>query len=269
MVRKGEKQNKTEAHDKTPDRLLKSMSLLSSAFDIQEILRMQVVQNIFDKKDIKKLLDVGCSGGIFLQYYLCLARTQSTKIPFYVGIDFEEKNINILKSFINSCSENVRKDLYAVQGNVVEVETFKNIYKEHGKFDVCIALEVIEHFDKKYAEQFIKSLHKMLNAGGYLILSTPVHFIEDEKMYWPGAHVHEFMFDEIHELLQNYFSIENVIGNHVNAVKLKKHMESNNSEMFNVYKQLRAKQISGNWINSVFAMAFPEICMNNIFICRK
>jgi 2-polyprenyl-3-methyl-5-hydroxy-6-metoxy-1,4-benzoquinol methylase len=43
----------------------------------------------------------------------------------------------------------------------------------HGKFDVIVSAEVIEHL---YSPQLmIDNCHKALNPGGYLILTTPYH----------------------------------------------------------------------------------------------
>ncbi len=102
-----------------------------------------------------KVLDVGCGSGTLCLYI-------ANKKKNILGID-------ISKKAIQTCIES-SKTL-----NLTEYTSFKAIdfpkQSINGKFDLVILTEVIEHIkDDKLA---LKSIYKLLNKNGILIISTP------------------------------------------------------------------------------------------------
>ncbi len=119
-------------------------------------VRMEYIEkqifNAYPNKNINELniLDIGCGGGLVCEE---LAKTGAN----VTGIDADKNAINIAKQ-------------HAKQSNL-------NITYKHGdaadlneKFDVVIALEIIEHV--KDINAFIKICAERLNDDGLLIIST-------------------------------------------------------------------------------------------------
>jgi SAM-dependent methyltransferase len=97
-----------------------------------------------------RLLDVGCGQGEFL--------TAAKEKGFDVyGIDIAPRNIEFIKT---------RRDIQTVVCGKIE----DNI-EALGKFDVVTLFEVLEHVESPAT--LLESIKKLLNPGGYFIMSTP------------------------------------------------------------------------------------------------
>lgn len=73
--------------------------------------------------------------------------------------------------------------------------------------DFVITFQVIEHVEKD--ELFLKEIHRVLKRGGKLILTTPNSRMSLSRNPW---HVREYTADELKNLMQKYFSIEESFG---------------------------------------------------------
>jgi ubiquinone/menaquinone biosynthesis C-methylase UbiE len=69
-------------------------------------------------------------------------------------------------------------------------------------FDVVTSFETIEHIPKYPV--FVKELRRVTTAGGHLILSTPNALLTSQYPRNP-FHVHEFVPEELQELLRQYY----------------------------------------------------------------
>lgn len=98
----------------------------------------------------KKILDVGCGGGLVCEPLAALGATVT-------GIDAGEKAIESAKAHAKDSGLNI----------TYKCET-SDTHK--GKYDVILALEIVEHMDD--VEAFIASLTKLLKKDGMLIFST-------------------------------------------------------------------------------------------------
>ena len=82
-------------------------------------------------------------------------------------------------------------------------------------FDVAVSFETIEHLSRP--ERFIKSVARVLGPGGALLLSTPDRRLASVLGPLRGRphnhhHVHEFVLDELLELLRPEFESIEVLG---------------------------------------------------------
>ncbi|WP_092402570.1 MULTISPECIES: bifunctional 2-polyprenyl-6-hydroxyphenol methylase/3-demethylubiquinol 3-O-methyltransferase UbiG [Candidatus Ichthyocystis] len=102
----------------------------------------------------KKILDVGCGGGILAE---SLARLGAD----VVGIDESPSLINVAN--LHASSESISVDY-----RNIDVANFCDTH-EH-QFDCVMCLEVIEHVSSP--REFLGHCIKLLKEGGYLFLST-------------------------------------------------------------------------------------------------
>ncbi len=107
-------------------------------------------KSIFSNLDI---LDVGCGGGLISEP---LARIGAN----VTAIDASEKNIQIAKI-------HAKKSELKIEYLVSSVE---EMAKSEKKFDVVLALEIIEHVAD--VELFIKSCSDLVKTGGILFVAT-------------------------------------------------------------------------------------------------
>lgn len=106
------------------------------------------------KKFSEKLLDIGCSDGMFLH------RAKELGFEVY-GIDLDRHSVNIARN--KRCLKNVYS---------MTLEEFVSFAKEkHLKFDVITFFEVLEHQDNP--KRFIEDVKFLLKEGGYIAGSVP------------------------------------------------------------------------------------------------
>ena len=114
------------------------------------------IKKIFNlNKDLKNidLLDIGCGGGL-------IAEPMSKLGAEVTAIDAGEKNIEAAK--IHANQEGLKIDY--------RCQTVEEICQEKKKYDVVLALEIIEHVVN--IEEFIISLQKSLKPDGLVFIST-------------------------------------------------------------------------------------------------
>lgn len=139
----------------------------------------------------KKVLDFGCGSGYGTKM---LAESAES----VTGVDISKEAIDFAGK--NYPSSNL------------DFKTIPNISGE--KFDVITSFQVIEHVpnDNKY----IDDLKKLLNPGGYLLISTPdktnrlFNYIQQP---WNVFHLKEYTAGSLKSLLQKHF-------NHVDVLKI-------------------------------------------------
>ena len=120
----------------------------------------------------KKVLEVGCGRGFFLQSLESLGHQA-------LGLEFNEKAIKekVTKFDIRKC---------AVE-DVVETH--------RGTFDSVLSFQVLEHVI--HPEKFIRSCTELLRPGGVLFLSTPnydfpAHRWREDALDLPPHHINHF-----------------------------------------------------------------------------
>jgi len=143
----------------------------------------------------KKLLDVGCGSGIFLD----TAKSRGFKVR---GVDFNKYVLHLLP-------DSVRNDV--VISNFFE-------YTTNEMFDVVTMFFVIEHLPN--VEEVLKKVWGMLKRGGILAISTPngrgfTASLRPKKYYSiiPEDHLYEFSLDGMIKLLErNGYKVRRVVN---------------------------------------------------------
>jgi len=143
----------------------------------------------------KKLLDIGCGPGEFLN--------AASKLGFEVwGVDFDRNAIKLAKKFYNL------KNLYA--------ESWEDFSKRKNlpKFDVITFFEVIEHLDN--VPEFLRFVVKITPPGAYIALSTPNRqrksLSADSSDDFPPCHLTRWDYNSLSKIFSLYgIKLENKI----------------------------------------------------------
>ena len=118
-----------------------------------QYIKAQVTQHFSTDINQLKILDVGCGGGIVCEP---LARLGAD----ITGIDAAQDSIAIAKNHAETRGLKINYQNVSVEALAAEEE----------KYDVVLALEIIEHVDN--LPLFLESCRKCLKPGGLMILST-------------------------------------------------------------------------------------------------
>lgn len=132
----------------------------------------------------KKVLDIGCGVDLPLMY---AGRYPSALPELYVGVD-----LNKLKDLSPGLAKRAKlygsSDFLAIAGDLLE---------EHGKFDVVVSFENIEHMPPENGWQLLWWMRQLTADDGCSLLSTPV-MIGSQA----ANHVHEYGIDELQHLAE-------------------------------------------------------------------
>lgn len=137
-----------------PMKLLHSMNKTRMLFIQERLLNrykpLKNIQNIFLKK---KLLDLGCGGGI-------LSESLAKKGAKVTALDTS-------KSLIKLAQKRALEKKLTINYQVGEISSLKN---KKNKFDIIISLEVIEHVANY--KIFLEDIFSCLSKNGIIIIST-------------------------------------------------------------------------------------------------
>lgn len=111
------------------------------------------INNYFGKIEDLEIIDIGCGGGLVSEEF---AKLQA----IVTGIDASEKNIKVAK---------IHADKSNLKINYIATST-EELVKEDKKFDVILALEVIEHVAD--VEEFIKNCSNLVRPNGLVFFAT-------------------------------------------------------------------------------------------------
>jgi 2-polyprenyl-3-methyl-5-hydroxy-6-metoxy-1,4-benzoquinol methylase len=138
-------------------------------------------------KNEKKILNFGCGTGLFESF----AAKKFTKSSF-VANDLDKQTLKWAKD--NRPFKNVR----------YENLNLRQIYRKYGKFDLALAIEVIEHVDDYLS--FLKEFSKLSDVA---IISTPNRDrnVEEALSISPSIHYHvrEWNAGEFYWILKGFY----------------------------------------------------------------
>lgn len=135
----------------------------------------------------KRLLEVGCNTGFKTMLF-------SQFVDVVVGVDYEEEAIQCAnKRFADEKRSYICADIMKMK----PLET---------KVDAVVALDVIEHIDKKDELKFISALTSNMEEQGVCIIGTPnitaaAYQSEESGM----AHINLYSHERLKALLSGYF----------------------------------------------------------------
>jgi len=131
-----------------------------------------VVPIIIEKYKPNSVLDIGCGIGTWLSVF----KDKGVKTIF--GVDGEWVDRSLLRKFID-------------EGNFLNFDLRNELCLEK-KFDIVMSLEVAEHIEEKYADNFVKSL---VNHGEIIVFSAAIPFQGGENHVneqWPTYWIEKF-----------------------------------------------------------------------------
>tara|TARA_S200000501_G_C20816274_1_gene740696 strand:+ start:60 stop:752 length:693 start_codon:yes stop_codon:yes gene_type:complete len=116
-------------------------------------LRLEWINSIVSLKN-KKVVDVGCGGGILTEAIL-------KKGADVAGIDLSEKALKVAN--LHSLETGLK-----IRYEMISPENFAE--KEPNKYDLVTCMEMLEHVPKP--ESVVKACSKLVKPGGYVFFST-------------------------------------------------------------------------------------------------
>ena len=136
------------------------------------------------------------------------------KSPYTIGLDSEVTIIDKLpdsdvqKSLNLGINKNIIRDLKRKRSNVKDVLILDITSRElqiKGKFDIAIAIEVIEHV--KDIQSALKNISNLLKPDGVLYMTTPNgDYIKNEPPNYNPDHFKHYGKKELFEILKTQFS---------------------------------------------------------------
>lgn len=116
------------------------------------VLKRDVVARLPSDRSAR-ILDAGCGQGDLI------ALTQGLGWTNVTGVDTSAEQVDVARA---------RGIAGVVQGDIFHFAT-----AHPGEFDVVLAMDLLEHFDREDALKAFSSVRRMLAPGGYLILQVP------------------------------------------------------------------------------------------------
>ena len=99
------------------------------------------------------ILDVGCGQGMLVRF---LANHGYEEV---LGVDLSEEQIRLARELGST--------------NVAQADLFEVANRRPNDFDVLVALDVVEHFDRVDVQRVFDAFYRLLKPGGILVLRTP------------------------------------------------------------------------------------------------
>lgn len=137
----------------------------------------------------KKVLDIACGSG-----YGSYLIANEGKAKEVVAVDLNSDSIRY---------GNHRFNLPNINRSVGDAQEFL----QENSFDIIVSFETIEHLPKY--EQFLKNMSKTLTNDGHFFVSTPI--VKKTRTNCDNPyHVIEWSFEDFHNLINNYFTIDEI-----------------------------------------------------------
>jgi len=119
------------------------------------------LRNWLPKDKNSKILELACGGGKLLHL---LKKKGYTNLN---GVDISPEQVSLSKQ---------------VTENIIEANVLDFLKTETEKYDLVIGMDIIEHFEKEEAVEFLKACLKTLKPDGRIILQTP-----NSESPWSGS----------------------------------------------------------------------------------
>ncbi len=142
-------------------------------------------------QDKTRILELGCQEAIG-----SLVFEQNTNLEEYVGIDFDHDAM--LWNY-----NNLSKDKFVfIEYDFLQCDKIQN-----QKFNVVLSLDVIEHIDKKYEDDFCKVVSGHISDNGVAIIGTPTVYMNPYACDASKAgHINLYDQKRLYSLMNKYFN---------------------------------------------------------------
>lgn len=199
------------------------------------------------------ILDVGCgSGNLYEVFY-----RNRYKPNNFTGVDIRKKTIeqNRLKF-----PKALWYDLDIVNDNL----------SDKNDWDIITSFEVIEHIGKSNGQKYLDNIKKVMNDKTLFLLSTPCFNGKAANNHTydcgdgNGKIPQEYSYNELKELLEKNFNIENIFGTFASQSDYKKYMNDWQTKMFNEL----SKYYDSNLISNIMAPMFPDKSRNCLWVLK-
>lgn len=146
--------------------------------------RYKFAARLVKKKD--RILEIGCGSGLG-----CIFLGQHSS--HVTGIDANSTEIKEAEKINRRRNVTFEvQDLFALEVN--------------RKFDVIVALDVIEHMNKRDAHKFLSAIMSHLQPNGMLVLGTPsIYSYKYQGALSRASHIHCYDQQELLDLVDKYF----------------------------------------------------------------
>ncbi len=205
----------------------------------------QIAKNAIAKHNVNTILDIGCGGGEFLQYF-----TADYEV---VGIEYNEKALELLRS-------------KGITHYKIMIEEFSEAEENQNKFDVITAFQVLEHIYD--ANSFISAILKCLKPGGLLIFGTP----NNTPYIYGHDRLHPLNLPPHHMGLWNYKSLrklELIFPIDTLSTKIEPY---NSVDLERLVFYLSQKKLGLKWGEKIYFRVFkklPPLLKTFAFLFRK
>lgn len=142
-----------------------------------------------ENENFSSIVDIGCGDGFFVGKLF--EKFTNKKI---VGVDLSNQAISFAKVF------NSDKNVEFLNMNIVDEDIGR-------KFDIATLIEVLEHIPPEGINDFLKSIHTMLNDNGKLILTVPSTNLSIKNI---KRHFQHFDDKSLIETLSDYFEVTKI-----------------------------------------------------------
>lgn len=167
----------------------------------------------------KRVLDIACGEGYG-------SRILGRSAQSVIGVDISPEAVQHAQAAYSQ-----QNNLSFKQGDAAEIPLPSQCV------DVVVSFETIEHHDR-HAEM-LSEIRRVLTPNGLLILSSPNKRIYSDLAGGNHNHFHvkELYFDELDELLKQYFSSVAYLGQRVTATSLLQPLEGDASATLKAYSE--------------------------------
>lgn len=121
--------------------------------------RMEKFEKMVEGIDLagKKVLDVGCGGGQYMEFFL----NRNTKVT---GIDYSDKMIEMARDYLNGITKKSKKLRFSLIKANAEDLPFQN-----NTFDLVVSIGLLEYLPEP--EKAVFEIYRVLKKDGYALLS--------------------------------------------------------------------------------------------------
>lgn len=135
-------------------------------FDKSAKMNHYLLSDFLSENKNAKILYIGCGMGHFL-YYLA-----SYRYTNFYGIDISKQQIRFIKEGIHSMCPELSGIFKEISKKVEVADAYEFLKKNELKFDVIVALDIIEHLPKERIIEFLELVNRSLVPNGIFIAKT-------------------------------------------------------------------------------------------------